>query len=110
MVLAAPILENLGDAWGSFWRKFCVPAYRSTGVSLEALRAEKSREEVSKKSSCRVLQGTEGGVQFYFIFAVLRALFFMQQNERCPPQSLHLCEGNPIKHRLIFPDLPARSL
>ena len=42
------------------------------------------------------------GAQFYLIFAVLWALSFMQQHEPCLPYDLHPCEGNPVKHRLIF--------
>ena len=51
----------------------------------------------------RVLQGAaQRGPQFYIIFAVLRTLFFMQQNEPFLLQNLHPRQENPLKHHLVI--------
>ena len=39
--------------------------------------------------------------QFYFMYAALRTLFFIEQNEPFLPYNLRPREGNPLKHRLI---------
>ena len=73
-------------------------------------RYEKYRYWASKDGGflCRCMRGffswadgaAQRGVQFLFIFAVLRVLFLHAAN--LPLKSLHLHEGNPLKHRSIF--------